>query len=432
MGKRGDRLKEYLTAVLNEFSKLSEEPPAKVWTASAPGEEPPPELAGIRAARWVYGMDGGKAICLWTEKEPRFLTDCMLDKLRVSLTRDLYALGLDGMLEAGYFLFSQDGGGMEAELAGIRLYREACDEINLSLLEACLGVTPSGLMSKLAMERYEGEDAAGQLAFTAADGVKDWAAVENSCAWTLEGPPERPEFTEKNLRRIRKLLAGMENGAMVFCAEGDQPSRVVGAGKDGSRYPCHIELRKRGEWALYLDGKPRFLSRFDGYHAIPDKREALKQRLEQALAAEFPGSTVQADAVATRLLAIGKQPHGAGAIVVDYNSPFAQDWLGRLVAHNKALPVRFENPSGEDECFCTAAAKMDGAVVMDVSGEIRLVAALFDGDSVTPADLARGSRYSALKNTACIFGQNNQKIVAVVFSEDGSADIFRGSSLEKS
>lgn len=427
MEKHRDRLKKYLTAVLDEFSKLSEEPPAKVWTASAPGEEPPLRLAGIRGARWAYGMDGGRSICLWTEQEPRFLTDHMLDKLRVWLIRDLYALGLDRMLEKDYAL--RGYWSTEADL-GYWLYRAVCDEIDESLLQGCLGVSPAGLVSKLAMEQYEGEDAAGQLAFTAADGAEEWTAVERSCAWTLETPPERPEFTEGNLRRIRKLLAGMENGALVLCVEGGKHCQAVGAGEAGSRYPCHIELGKRGEWSLYLDGKPRFQRRIDGYHAIQDKRKALGQRLEAALEAEFQGSAVQVTAVVAGLLEVGRQTHGAGAIVVDCNSDFVKERLSRLVEHNKAVPVRF-NASGGNKCYYTAAAKMDGAVVMDVSGEIRLVATLFDGDSVTPADLARGSRYSSMKNTACLFGNNDQKIVAVVFSEDGSVDVFRGSAMAK-
>src|SRR6185312_16774328 len=67
-----------------------------------------------------------------------------------------------------------------------------------------------------------------------------------------------------------------------------------------------------------------------------------------------------------------------------------------------------------------AAARIDGALLVDQTGDLVGIGAILDGEVVDAGTNARGSRY----NSALRYVQAHKGTVALVISDDGSVDVL--------
>lgn len=323
---------------------------------------------------------------------------------------------------------SVDGVKLEPDDA-VRQIREKSKTVLKRQLESWIGIDFRAI-DELALQPYEGAKPGGGIAVAFSEDAR------NICDWFVE--KEIP-FDLQHVQLIRKLLAGTgKSGSIVlYIDKPSKPAHVVGVCHDLAKIdknaaellPLRIQIQGWMSWSLYIYGKMAFQRRASGYYV--DRGIDLRAELE----AEFgpSGSHAKLEKVICEIQA---QEHGASAVILDFErktdgtQKSAAARIQTLEAHDKALKVTFAEQPGEGAIAC--AAGMDGAVILDLQGNIRYLAAILDGESCIQGKLSRGSRFNSIRNFVADIAKNkNESIMGIVCSEDGEINIISGRKMRE-
>lgn len=289
----------------------------------------------------------------------------------------------------------------------------------------------------LSLTEYEKERASGSLLFL--------RNVPDSSAFDWKVSALNATFEENNLRMIRKLLAGVTPDAygqaastLVFVRTNWTAAAVFcGAAPlvDGEPLPTlradSVQVTILGplKWELSVCGCPvfrkegsdlRFPVGSSRQEAERKKDAEIRETLEKAF-----GSVEKMDQLVEIIRAVEKQRHGAAVLVADWRDDVCGNYLEDLVQHDKALRVSWGPPRAGRSGAITNAAKMDGAILVDVNScEVVALATIVQAVTCTKGKASRGSRFNSINNAACFLKQKGETVTAFVFSSDGGIDIL--------
>lgn len=381
--------------------------------------------------------------CQTTEANPAhlFWGAYVIDALEEEVGRVLSERGADFLIHSDTPLF--DGASSERAVGYLCKLAEQNLEEDLSHSHGIL----FDVIDCLSLMDYEQEKAKGDLVFLP-NMPED---LERLCVWSVP-KQDRVECSMKQLRTLRKFLAGTASDApggisvaLLFVKEGEQPT-FCGAVRLEHGLPLldsklgYVQVRVSGplRWELLLFGK--LACRRDAVGlCFPDgldhsgTEKEVKKRIQRALRAAFTQKD-SANAVEENLnhlteivQSVQKQHHGAAVVLADWGKRAkCRTTLQRLKEHKKAIPVTFAG-SGDQLVAVTCAAKMDGAILVDIrNGQIVALATILDGESCVEGDTSRGSRYNSIANATRLLrvSAERSEVVSFVFSSDGGMDIL--------
>lgn len=298
----------------------------------------------------------------------------------------------------------------------------------------------------LSMTNYEQERAKGNLVFLPTMPNQ----IEHICTWCVCAT-NRVECSIKNLRVLRKFLAGTasetpdnDDLALLF-VKGEELAVFCGAVpiKEGIPFPnlqsgcVQVRIHSPLTWDLLLFGKLVCHRNASGL-CLPNwvdylsKEKVEKERIQNAIKAAFTKDysakmvEKHIEDLTCIVQSVQKQRHGAALVIADWSRELCQTTLDRLKRHNKAVPVAFTISEAQISAI-TSAAKMDGAILADISsGQIIAVATIMDGQSCVKGDTSRGSRYNSIANATALLrlSESDPEVVSFVFSSDGGTSIL--------
>lgn len=302
---------------------------------------------------------------------------------------------------------------------------------------------PFEVLDRLSLTKYEGAESKGKLAIAP---VEQKSQLLQRCIWSLK---EAAPVNEGRVRQLRKLLAGVGKGCALAVLANPQTREAMCVGvipeeEASDLCPVIVELDGPMKWKLRYKGTVLFQRVNNGYQI--DRSDNQKE-LQRAVEETFNDITNFASSPLKRTLDRIRSKHGAAVIVADLDggkdgkSPKTVERIETLQKHKKAVAVEFNQTvyqtyTGSDEEKelddaieqISSAAAMDGAVIVDLQGHIRYVAAILDGLSIKEGDLARGARFNSIKNFVADLSRTDQ-VMGIVLSEDGGADIISTKNL---
>lgn len=379
----------------------------------------------------------------------QFLLCTAIDVLSVWLAKAVVEEGPDSLMGGDYHFSSRTGQQMNAAEAAVGVFNQMCQNVTSKLQE--LLNFPVSLLETLSLENYEREPVSGDLVIAFYDKVEK--VRKTSILWTPEDFTENTNvyLNEESIRHVVKLMAGCEEDPVLFeiGQDGGAP-RFIGCigGNHLTNWEkleediVRIRIEGQMRWAFYLRGKLLFRSSFQGFKAdLMDEERELKQHLlRSSIEQEFLSlDSNNVEKLVNSLLELQWQRHGTSALIVRRES---RTWnhICDLARQKKATRVRFSGDfqkAGGKGNPLTAAARMDGAVIIDTEGNICFLMTILDGESCIAGDLSRGARYNSVRNFVSLFSWSEgspEEILGVVFSSDGNMDVLAGKklSLERS
>lgn len=450
---------EYIKAILIKTTKnvglLEEYAKKAVFVLfngnTADGTAAPPREAGYsRIVDLSASPKEGAAVQLGFSLDaghPAYYLLCnTVDVLSAWLGKAALEEGLDSLMRGDFRFSSMTGQPMDEDEAAFNVFSQM-NQLVISVLQELLNF-PVSLLESLSLERYEGDPVSGDLVIAFSDKVDQ--IRKSSILWTPEGLEENTDIhlNEESLRHVVKLMAGCEEDPVLFeigtdgapprfagCIGGNRLDKWEAAGSDIIR----IRIEGQLKWTFYLRGRLLFRSSFHGFQAdLREEEERLnRQLLQSALKREFP--SLKADSI-ERLVAslreLQRQRHGTAALIIKEKS--CTWWhICDLAKQKKATHVRFvgdAQKTGAKGNPLMAAARMDGAVVLNTEGRVCFLMTILDGMSCIAGDLSRGARYNSVRNFVCLYSEvegRPEEILGVVFSSDGNMDILSGKELIK-
>lgn len=285
------------------------------------------------------------------------------------------------------------------------------------------------LIDDLSARSYEKGRCCGKLLFipeTSAD-------IENHLTIKIQSKNEI-HLSPKNLKQIRKLLAGAGENTLVF-----QNTEYGYAVRGFTRTPCpllygwQIHIRGVLEWHV---GYSAGLKHADLFKIVRDIPQVINDPIEIAFAElvkEFP-HLEPCTVVKDQIRYANEQDHGTSLIYVDLENCHVIEWLERLFFCERSLLTKMT-----DIKDMKSISAMDGGIVVDVSknagndASVVYVATIVDGVAITSGLLDRGARhnsiYTFVSNLASKTCGQVGVVCALVFSEDGGISVFRGSQI---
>ncbi|MFJ7002412.1 hypothetical protein ACIQWY_20760 [Streptomyces albidoflavus] len=255
------------------------------------------------------------------------------------------------------------------------------------------------LMNSLSALPYEGREGYGRLVLAKSDNPAINAVVNLS----------RP-IAARNVLAVRKILeASGPTADVLFDGE-----KVYGLGTIKSAYDATTEsvfvvtFASRGVWELSHAGVA-LLSVRDGIPSLPTyvlDEEYLADLIERLF------SQGDKDFLIETARAAGKHRHGAMLVI----SADAAGEAQRLSP--QCWSVR---PAALAPELITQLTDMDGAVLLDPSGQCHAIGVILDGKARGEGDPARGSR---MNNAVRYLGSDSPPAIVVVYSADGGIDIL--------
>ncbi|MET9656041.1 hypothetical protein [Streptomyces sp. NPDC006510] len=255
------------------------------------------------------------------------------------------------------------------------------------------------LMNSLSALPYEGREGSGRLVLAKSDN----SAID-VMVWL-----SRP-IGARNMLAVRKILEASGSKADVLF-DGE---KVYGLGNIKSTYDETTEsvfvvtFASRGVWELSHAGVALLAVR-DGIPSLPtyvldeDYFVDLIERL-------FPQG--DKDLLLEAARAAGDHRHGAMLVI-------SVDAAGE--AQRLSPQCWSVKPARLAPELITQLTDMDGAVLLDPSGQCHAIGVILDGAARGEGDPARGSR---LNNAVRYLGSNSPPAIVVVYSADGGIDIL--------
>lgn len=238
------------------------------------------------------------------------------------------------------------------------------------------------------------------------------------------------EFIGKNLKFIRKLLAGVGNNTMLFVFDESTKNYICyGYINEGISLPFMIVLEDKNSLLFKVAGKSVFRIKNRKILCLQDE---LFIRIDD-LKKEFGNCNWKR--IPQIITSVSEQMHGTSIIFLDFNRESYNIHMENLEKNKRALAcnLNLSNDSG----FLSSLqdlTRMDGAIVVDInSEEIKYINVIVDGLSIATGDLSSGARH----NTISCFIDNIVKgdivenqdpsVAALIFSESGGVKLVRGS-----
>jgi len=401
------------------------------------------QTLGQRICLDRQAKNGNSVVLSWEDRMGKSVQPCVLAWFAMRAVSRLLLDTCDISFEADSQWFPDDlGQGYHTpETLSEYLYEDTCRQVE----QAYEVITQFRfrLMNRLADMTYESEPLKGKLAFFPDEALGD-SSLEPGHFFVRFASNCTIPWEEKNLKQIRKLLAGAGTKALCFIY-GQNGYICQGYLKEGaSAFPVCVSF-EGGSWKLLLHGCPLFQVCAHQLKVIDDPIQQVCSALEN----EFGSTSFNASEYIPALRAIRGQLHGSSLIFLDLSQKFSQEWMDILVGRGRALPIEglhileTEGNPKLDSKGLTELGRMDGAFVVDVySGCISYLSTIVDGlaivDGLPDAGARRNSIYTWVANLIFSFLPfceggisvvDSPKVVAVTFSEDGNMDIFQGKSL---
>jgi hypothetical protein len=243
--------------------------------------------------------------------------------------------------------------------------------------------------------RYEGSEAAGLIVFAHPGEVAPAVAF-------------REPVGLGSHRAVRKLLE-LCSGELWLLSE---QNRVVGVGRgdpaDGRR--LMVRFLRQHTWELVRGGE--VLMRVTLGEASLPRTELPEAELADTLRRRFGGIDPADVATLTGLVrAAATQKNGTTVVITARPAEEAH----RL--RSQGLPI---HPAPLDAEALRAVTNIDGAILVGVDGTCLAVGVILDGHATAKGAPSRGARY----NSALRYVRERPDCIAVVLSEDGTADVL--------
>ena len=283
------------------------------------------------------------------------------------------------------------------------------------------------IFNQLSISKQEGEPVTGNLGF-----YPDDEDLSSLCSWTIRNRNDII-LEENSLRLIGKLIIGSPPPHGLLFKLGESHPICVGCIPKSElvKIPLLVKINGNLDWELvcfrqpilhYIHGAFHFPSILTSRKISHSNRKRITSFLNEIFS--FSTDSEQISKLAKTISYISRQKHGAAAVVANWNNEECQTRLNLLLESKKALPICMDT-MGTNVDTLTHAAKMDGAVIIDVvSGKVVAVATILDGQTAAKAsgDPSRGSRFNSIKT---FVNSISEPIAAFVFSSDGGMDCLK-------
>lgn len=313
------------------------------------------------------------------------------------------------------------------------IYQELYNRLS-EFYDSALGID-FDIMTALAEAAYEKDAAVGHLFFYT--GMLSCRQLEQWCRPVFH---ERVALCAKNIRHIRKLLAGTGN---------DKDDKTGNSGllfvrdTDGDQYYCYGYIRHefykeilasvyidgKGGWMLNVGDQASFCVKDNRAFLPPSLLVGVREKLENELGEEY-GNLFPV------LKALSAQGHGTSVVFLDLDKEgsFAGERMRTLANRGRAvevnpIPLKLVENNQELQAMLKNISRIDGAIVVDYPrGEIRYTNVIVDGNAVIAGRPDAGARHNALRAFVADLakGWNQERCpvaLACIFSEDGGVSV---------
>ncbi|MBI4805402.1 MAG: DNA integrity scanning protein DisA nucleotide-binding domain protein [Desulfovibrio sp.] len=264
------------------------------------------------------------------------------------------------------------------------------------ILEAVLNISTT---------REEGERPTGRMIFIEPSDA-------NNVPWLIRFPElERPYL--HNAKHVRKLLLSVENSSRRLVSDGE---RVLGVSGPANGLSARLTADFQDRFGfLRLGGKP-VCSFVDGIYQSTTRKPNLVLLEEALLESDMgPDHGHTLFQIASAIVDEARMEGFGCTLVLD-----PQVSLPLMAGQHVDPPLWLNDPQNLD--LAKALAKLDGALHLTGSCELRAFACLLDGRNVGSEDRSRGARF----NSALRFTAMHPGIIVVVVSADAPVFIFQG------
>jgi len=264
------------------------------------------------------------------------------------------------------------------------------------ILEAVLNISTT---------REEGERPTGRMIFIEPSDA-------NNVPWLIRFPElERPYL--HNAKHVRKLLLSVENSSRRLVSDGE---RVLGVSGPANGLSARLTADFQDRFGfLRLGGKP-VCSFVDGIYQSTTRKPNLVLLEEALLESDIgPDHGHTLFQIASAIVDEARMEGFGCTLVLD-----PQVSLPLMAGQHVDPPLWLNDPQNLD--LAKALAKLDGALHLTGSCELRAFACLLDGRNVGSEDRSRGARF----NSALRFTAMHPGIIVVVVSADAPVFIFQG------
>lgn len=254
-------------------------------------------------------------------------------------------------------------------------------------------------MNLVAAQPYEGRTGVGTI------------LMASESDYSLELEFENPVSLSQT-RALRKALE-MTDSRLNLVTNGNVAfglGSLVDDYETASESAFFLRVLGRGSWELEHDSQP-LLTVTDGHASVPRERLA-RSRFQDAVERLF-GNNSKVDRLWELALAASHQAHGT-----------------MLVVHNKAQteairlapPAMRVEPAPLTESTLLAVSAIDGAIIVDPSGDCHAIGAILDGRA-TPGmgDASRGARYNSAHR---YLAEADGNCLIIIVSEDGMLNLI--------
>jgi hypothetical protein len=252
-------------------------------------------------------------------------------------------------------------------------------------------------INRIAALPYEGADGRGSLVFARTDDPE----LQRTLTFA-RGVPLRDAVW------ARKMLE-LATPTTALAASDLEIHGLLDSAAKRERY--WIEFVGRQTWQLWHQDTPLMRTRL-GVPGLPEP-PLTPQRFSHVLTRLFPSTGLDHELLWSIVDRAREQAHGTMLVF----SNEAADEAARLSAHG--TPVEVVRIS---EATVDAATRIDGAVMLDLEGQVHAIGVILDGAANVAGVPSRGARFnSALRYVTSEWAPPS---LVVVISEDGHVDLF--------
>lgn len=313
------------------------------------------------------------------------------------------------------------------------VYRELYNRL-YEFYDGALGID-FDIMTALAEAAYEKDAAVGSLLFYT--GHLSSPQLEQWCQPLFRDPVT---LCEKNIRHVRKLLAGTGNdkgdntgsSGLLFVrnTNGDQYFCYGYIGREFFREAfASVYIDGKGGWMLNIGNQASFCVKDNRAFLPPSLLEGVREKLESELGKEYGG-------LFPVLKALSAQGHGTSVVFLDLGTEgsFAGERMRTLANRGRAVEVHpISLKAAEKDQKLQAMLKnisnVDGAIVVDYPRwEIHYTNVIVDGNAVISGKPDAGARHNALRAFVADLAKEGDPehcpaALACIFSEDGGVSV---------
>lgn len=273
---------------------------------------------------------------------------------------------------------------------------------------------------------YESESTQGSIAFLINEGEYPPELLNKTLVqFSMDEPID---FSRKNTRYIRKLLAGAGKNTLLFISDNQNFSfKCYGYIKSDISLPYVVTFKNKFTWTLKHGISEIFRVKNRKILCTQDKLKIFVNELKSEL------NPFSSDIIEKIVKKISEQRHGTSIVFMDLSSTAHKARMDSLVKNGRAVNIKNVNPlvwvDSEDKSLC-ALTRVDGATIIDINSQkIAYINTIVDGISIGKGDYASGARHNAITCFVdnIIREDPNHKVAALIFSESGSFELIKGS-----